>query len=63
MEKIRKCWGSEIAIGLQIIGSDFKWIDSQDEVSYSNWAVGDPNNSTGEENCVFHNSTGSGWID
>ena len=61
--KSEKCGNSAIAIGLQRIGSDFKWIDSQDEVSYSNWAVGQPDNASGEENCVSHESNGLGWSD
>ena len=59
--KTEKCQGSDIVIGLQRIGSNFKWIDSQDEVSYSNWGVGEPNNASGEENCVAHDSAGLRW--
>ena len=44
-KKSEKCKDSSIAIGLQRIGSDFKWIDSQDEISYSNWIIGQPNNA------------------
>ena len=62
-QKSEKCQGTVIAIGLQRIGSDFKWIDSQDEVSYSNWLVGQPGNEAGEENCVRHFSSGTGWND
>ena len=61
--KSEKCKDSAIAIGLQRIGSDFKWIDSQDEVSYSDWVNGEPNNAGGEENCVMHSSNGIGWND
>ena len=53
-KKSEKCKDSAIAIGLQRIGSDFKWIDSQDHVSYSNWDIGQPDNGTGEENCVMY---------
>ena len=63
-QKSEKCQGTDIAIGLQKIGSDFKWIDSQDEVSYSNWAFGFPTNATGgNNNCVMHDDSGSGLED
>ena len=55
-------------LGLVFEESKFKWLSTRNDLTFTNWRTGEPNNKTNDdqphgENCVIMNFNSGLWVD